>query len=285
MQNKEFNMVTSDGTFLVGRLWKPSVSPHSVICLVHGIGEHSGRYDNWARRFNEQGVMVYALDLRGHGLSEGKRGHIIQLSDFMNDIDSLVRRVKYNWSELPIFLYGHSMGGNLVLNFILRKRFKLAGGIISSPWLKLVHPPSSIMLKGAQWADYFMPALRLKTGIRSTQLSSEKEVQEQKEHDPLVHDKISLRLFLELSKGANEIISRANRITIPMFFAHGTEDDITDLATTRQVADKVSGPSVFLPVEGARHEIHNEPGADNLFTSINGWMKQICNPELKKEHA
>ncbi|MGQ1890368.1 lysophospholipase [Thermophagus sp. OGC60D27] len=289
MQNKEFNMVTSDGAFLVGRFWKPKGAPHAVVCLVHGIGEHSGRYDSWARRFNEQGVLVYAVDLRGHGLSEGRRGHINHLSDFMNDIDSLIKRVKYNWSELPLFLYGHSMGGNLALNFLLRKRQDIAGAIISSPWLKLVHPPSSFVLKGAYWADYFMPSFRVKTGIRSSQLSCVAEVQSQSDRDPLMHHKISLRLFLELSRGADQVIKKAKRIETPLFFAHGTNDDITDFETTRYLAEMTGGTTRFFPVEGARHEIHNEPGAEILFSGISLWMKESMKRtwqgSTQKEHV
>lgn len=274
MQNKDFNLVTSDGTFLIGRFWKPDTAPHAVVCLVHGIGEHSGRYDNWARRFTEQGIMVYSVDLRGHGLSEGRRGHISRLSDFLDDIGSLVKRVKHNWDELPVFLYGHSMGGNLVLNFLLRKRQDFSGAVISSPWLKLKHPPSEIVLRTAALADHFMPGLRLNTGIKSFQLTSVEKTQVESDRDPLMHHKISLRLFFELSRGADEVFGKAARITIPVFLAHGTDDDITDIGTTQQLAEKIGGNATFYKVQGARHEIHNEPGANELFSEISLWMEK-----------
>jgi alpha-beta hydrolase superfamily lysophospholipase len=274
MQNREFNLVTSDGTFLIGRYWKPDTAPQAVVCLVHGLGEHSGRYDNWARRFTEHGIMVYSVDLRGHGLSEGRRGHISRLSDFMDDIGTLVKRAKHNRDELPLFLYGHSMGGNLVLNFLLRKRQDFSGAVVTSPWLKLKHPPSEIILRTATWAVHFMPAVRFNTGIKSSQLTCVEETQIESDSDPLMHHKISLRLFYELSRGADEVLYKAAHLTIPVFLAHGTDDEITDARTTQQLAEKIGGNATFYNVKGARHEIHNEPGSNELFFRILSWMEK-----------
>ncbi|PWD99211.1 alpha/beta hydrolase [Marinilabilia rubra] len=282
MQNREFNLVASDGTFLVGRFWKPSGYPAAVICLVHGIGEHSGRYHSWAQKFCNDGFMVYSVDLRGHGLSEGKRGHIDHLSNYLDDINSLVRRVKHNWDDIPIFIYGHSMGGNLVLNFLLRKRQDFSGAIITSPWLKLVHPPSPIVLKLAETLDKIFPKLIFHTGIKSTQLTSDTNEQETSDNDSLMHGRISLRLFNELHKSAEELIERSSRIVIPVFFAHGTRDEITDIETTRNLADKLGETATFYDAQDAKHEIHREPVSDKLFESVTCWIDLV----LKRvEHA
>lgn len=282
MQNREFNLVASDGMFLIGRYWKPNGYPRAVICLIHGIGEHSGRYHNWAGKFCSEGFMVYSVDLRGHGLSEGKRGHIDHLSNYLDDIYSLVRRVKHNWEDLPLFIYGHSMGGNLVLNFLLRKRQDFSGAIVTSPWLKLVKPPSPFFRKLAVSLDKVFPKLIFHTGIKSSQLTSDANQQSESDKDPLMHGCISLRLFNELNKSAVELIERSSRLTIPVFFAHGTKDEITDFETTRQLADKIGGSAFFYSASDARHEIHREPVADKLFINITTWMEYA----LKKlEHA
>ncbi|WP_462319588.1 alpha/beta hydrolase [Marinilabilia sp.] len=273
MQNREFNLVASDGTFLIGRFWKPNGYPRAVICLIHGIGEHSGRYHYWAGRFCSAGFMVYSVDLRGHGLSEGKRGHIDRLSNYLDDINSLVRRVKHNWEELPLFIYGHSMGGNLVLNFLIRKRQDFSGAIVTSPWLKLVHPPSPFVVKLAASLDKVFPKLTFHTGIKSSQLTSDSTEQNESDKDSLMHGFISLRLFNELNKSAQEPMERSSRLSIPVFFAHGTNDEITDFETTRKLAEKLSESATFYAAPDARHEIHREPVADNLFENISNWME------------
>lgn len=274
MQKKEFNLVTGDGTFLIGHFWEPDEYPHAIISLVHGIGEHCGRYDAWARRFCEKGYMVYAVDLRGHGLSEGKRGHIRHLGNYLDDISSLVRRVKHNWSELPHYIYGQSMGGNLVLNFLLKKRQDFAGAIITSPWLKLVHPPKSMLQKTAKALDKVMPRFVFHTGIKSSQLTSILDFQLDCANDSLMHDKISLRLYNQLNNSASELMHLGSRYTIPLFFAHGTNDDITDFYATRDLAEKIGEHATFFAAEGARHELHHEPVSDQLFNYLSLWMEK-----------
>lgn len=275
MQSKEFNLVAGDGNFLIGRVWAPEGRPHAVVCIVHGIGEHSGRYNLWAKRFCEQGVLVYSVDLRGHGLSEGRRGHVDHLNNYLDDISSLIRLVKHNWDELPVFLYGHSMGGSLVLNYLLRKRQDFAGAVITSPWLKLVNPPSAFVCKAAAMLNHFFPKMVFGTGIKASQLSSDVEKQKSSSEDKLMHHKISVRLFNELNAANDFVLQRASRFVIPMFFAHGSADSLTDFSTTRDLADKIGGNASFYGARNMRHELHFEPVADDLFFFLNSWMSDI----------
>ncbi len=272
MQHKEFNLVTADGVFLIGHLWKPVEKPRASIIIVHGIGEHSLRYDSWAKKFCEHGYIVYSVDLRGHGLSEGRRGHIDNLNNYLDDISCLVRRVKHNWDEVPVFLYGHSMGGNIVLSFLLRKRQDFAGAIITSPWLKLVNPPSSFFQKVAAYMNYFFPGMTFSTGIKSKELSSVPKLQKASDCDKLMHHKISVRLFNELNRSSLMILERHSRFYIPMFFAHGTSDVITDFGATRQLADKIGENARFFGAKNARHELHCEPVAEDLFFFVSSWL-------------
>ncbi|WP_291860791.1 alpha/beta hydrolase [Marinilabilia sp.] len=279
MQSKEFNLVSGDGAFLIGRLWKPAGNPHAVICIVHGIGEHSGRYDVWANRFCEQGFLVYAVDLRGHGLSEGRRGHIDHINNYLDDISSLIRLVKHSWEGLPVFLYGHSMGGSLVLNFLLKKRQDFAGAVITSPWLRLVNPPSQLIQKAASVWNYLFPRMTFRTGIKANELSSIPEQQKSSDADKLMHHKISVRLFCELNRAARDVLDRPSRFSIPLFFAHGTADSITDFKTTRQLSDKIGENAGFYGAKNARHELHCEPVADDLFFFLTSWISEILKNE------
>lgn len=272
MQSSEFNLVASDGTFLIGRLWKPAGDAVAVICIVHGIGEHSGRYDQWAKLLCQQRFLIYSVDLRGHGKSEGRRGHIDHISNYLDDIGSLIRLVKHNWDELPVFLYGHSMGGNLVLNFLLKKRQDFAGAVITSPWLKLVNPPAPFIQKAASFFDHFFPKMAFSTGIKSDELSSIPEQQKSSDTDKLMHHRISVRLFNELNRSAKEILDHPSRFVIPLFFAHGTADVITDFSTTRQFSESVGDNAGFYGAKNARHELHCEPVADDLYFFLTSWI-------------
>jgi alpha-beta hydrolase superfamily lysophospholipase len=278
MEHKEFNLVSKDGTYLAGRFWKPSGYPRASLCIVHGIGEHSGRYDSWARKFCDKGIMVYAIDLRGHGHSEGQQGHIDHLSDFFDDINALVRRSKRNWGNLPQFIYGHSMGGALVLSFLLKRRQDFSGAIISSPWLQLVKPPGAFIQKMATFLDKVLPRISFHTGIKSTQLTQEAESQAQTDNDKLMHHHISVRLFNQLNGATSQVLKQANGFNLPLFFSHGSADTLTSFEATRHYATRVGSMATFFPSEGASHEVHREANADEFFEGIMRWME----PKLKK---
>ncbi len=272
MQNQKFNLVTRDKTLLIGRLWKPVNYPRIIVCMIHGIGEHSGKYEAWAQKFCESGMMVYSVDLRGHGLSEGKRGHINKLSDYFDDISSLLKRIKNEWGSLPVYIYGHSMGGNVVLSYLLDEHQDFCGAIITSPWLQLVKPPSSFLQKLAFSLDQILPSAVFKTGIKSSQLTSDVKLQEESDKDELMHGKISVRLYTELAKAATNVLEKFINPEIPVFLAHGTDDEITDFETTRNLAKRLGEQATFFKAEEARHELHLEPVADELFDALFDWI-------------
>lgn len=267
-----FNLVSSDGSALKGRFWKPKNHPIATICLIHGIGEHSGRYDFWARRFCKQGIMVYALDYRGHGMSAGKQGHINQLSDFLDDIGALVRRCKRNHRDIPSYIYGHSMGGNLVLSYLIKRRQDFYGAIITSPWLGLIKPPSPLKLKAAKLINHIYPAFSTSTGIKSNRLSSLEKNQQLADKDPFMHGRITIRTFFELSKSAKSIMANSARISIPMIICHGESDNVTRCDLSEKLA--ASNPKLcsFISYPNALHELHNEPVSDQLFNDILSWI-------------
>lgn len=268
-----FNLVSKDGTILQGRYWKPTEFPKATICLVHGIGEHAARYDAWARRFCEHGIMVYSVDYRGHGESEGKRGVVNSIAELNDDINAMVRRCKRSWSEIPNFIYGHSMGGILTLNYMVKRRSDFEGAIITSPWLSLVNPPSEGKIKALKWLDLLWPSLTFSTGIKSEQMSSESAKKEDADNDPLMHSRISVRLFNSVATRADEMVKFKLNIRVPIFLAHGMADPITDPMTTKRWAEKYAPLTQFKGYDGALHELHNEPVADELFNDILQFIK------------
>ncbi|GAO28016.1 alpha/beta hydrolase [Geofilum rubicundum] len=271
--HQTFNLVSKDGTVLRGHFWKPNGYPVATICLVHGIGEHAGRYDHWARRFCQQGIMVYALDYRGHGASEGKRGHVNSMTELMDDLGVLVRRCKRNWGEIPGFIYGHSMGGNLVLNYLNVRRQDFTGGIISSPWLKLVHPPKPIWQKLGQWLDGLIPGWVLSTGIKSSQMTSVLSEREETDKDSLMHGRISIRLFNEVNRSSQRLLGDQVHIHIPLLLFHGERDPITHMEGSARFFENHKDICTFHTYADALHELHREPMADEVFKDIMDWVK------------
>lgn len=273
VNHQVFNLISTDGTVLKGRYWKPNSFPIATICLVHGIGEHAARYDSWARRFCAEGIMVYALDYRGHGASEGKKGVINSIAELNDDINALVRRCKRSWSEIPNFIYGHSMGGALVLNYLIKRRNDFEGAIITSPWLELVHPPSEFKIKVLKWLDLIRPSLTFSTGIKSDQMTSESVKKQDADNDPLMHSRISVRLFNQVNTRAQEVLTNKLNIKVPILLAHGLADPITQPMTTKKWAEKHAPQTQFVGYENALHELHNEPVADELFNDILQFIK------------
>ena len=146
MNNKSTAYASFDGMKLSGYIWEPKENPKAIINLVHGFGEYSARYDQWAMRFTEKGYLVHAIDYRGHGRSDGRRGHVSKFDEFLNDIGVLVEESKKLYPQLPQYIYGHSLGGNIVTNYILKREHEFKGAIISSPWYSLSFSPSAFML-------------------------------------------------------------------------------------------------------------------------------------------
>ncbi|ASB49495.1 alpha/beta hydrolase [Alkalitalea saponilacus] len=282
ISHQTFNLVSRDGTVLQGRYWKPGQSPIATVCLIHGIGEHALRYDTWARRFCDAGFMIYALDYRGHGLSEGNKGHIDHISDLLDDIGALVRRSKRNFGEIPAFLYGHSMGGTLVLEFLVKRRQDFAGAIISSPWLKLIKPPSRFIQNAGKWLDPICPEVTFSTGIKSTHMTSLPQKKENADKDPLMHGRISIRMFNEINKCTESLIEWQNPVRTPLLFLHGISDPLTKPEASESIANKNTQLYKFIGYENTLHEIHNEPIADQAFEDINNWMSQIILNRLPK---
>jgi len=184
MKHSKFKFKTFDGLQLFARSWQPEAKPRAVICLIHGMGEHSGRYTHVADQLTQTGYTLLSFDLRGHGQSQGPRGHTPSYEALLNDINSLLNEADKNFPELPRFLYGHSLGGNLVLNYVLHRQPKLKGVIVTDPWLRLAFEPPRFKIILAQITNYIWPSFSQKNGLDTKTLSRDPEVVHAYENDP-----------------------------------------------------------------------------------------------------
>jgi alpha-beta hydrolase superfamily lysophospholipase len=215
--------------------------------LVHGHGEHVARYDHVAAVLTEKGYAVLGSDLRGHGKCGGPRGHTPSYEALMDDIDCFSQQVDQRYANLPRFLYGHSLGGNLVLNYALRRKPDLRGVIATGPWLKLAFDPPASQVKLGRLMNSIAPGFTQHSKLDTSGLSHDQAVVSAYNHDPLVHDKISARLFVEIYETGLWALEHAAEFPLPLLLMHGAADPITSAKASQEFAEK-AGEKVTLKV-------------------------------------
>ncbi len=277
MQESEFKIMTEDGLTLYGRRWEPPSTPRGIVCLVHGLGEHCGRYANVARHLTGNGFAVAALDLRGHGRSEGRRGHTPGYGALMNDLSLLVREGKRLYPGLPCHLYGHSMGGNLVLNFALRVTSPINGVIASAPMLRMAFDPSFWKTIIGNTMRRVWPAMQMSSGLDAEDLSRDPHVIRAYREDPLVHDRVTLSFF-GIQDAGLWALEHAPDLAVPALIMHGDADRITSCGASRAFAAASGGVCTLKIWEGFHHEIHNEPGKERVLGYLIRWLGSVRPP-------
>ena len=246
----------------------------AVILLVHGLGEHSGRYAGWASRFNERGVSLRAFDLPGHGRTPGRWGVIPSPEKVYDNIDVMLGEISAEMPGVPVFVYGHSLGGGIVLNWLIRRNPAITGAIVTSPWVLLSETPPALKVFLAKIGGTLMPGMTQASGLKTGYLSRDPEVVEAYRHDALVHGQISAGLYLWITGAAEETLARAGEISVPLLLAHGRDDMITSPSGSVQVAGSAPRATLKLWDEGY-HELHNDLLKEEHFEFIIEWMDTL----------
>ncbi len=255
------------------RHWKVD-GAKAVVCIVHGLGEHIGRYGHVAKFLSENGLATLGLDHQGHGKTPGKRGHSEGLDSMLDDISNLLQYAGELYPNTPIFLYGHSMGGNLVLNHVLRRNPKLNGVIATDPWIRLPNPPSPFLVGFAKIMCYIAPQHTQSNGLDISGLSNDRAVIEAYKNDKLVHGLVSVKLGYGLLKGANWLNQFSGNAHCPTLLMHGENDPITSPHATSEFAQRLTGDVTFKLWPGLKHEIHNEPQQGEVLAYLVEWVQQ-----------
>ncbi len=246
--------------------------PKAIIAMVHGQGEHIGRYDHVAQWFNAREIGFMGYDHQGFGKSEGKRGHVNSVEDYLDDISILLSEVRQRYPDAPIFLYGHAMGGNLALNFLLKRLPEINGAIVSAPWIRLAFeaPKAKVIL--GKLLRKVLPDLRLPTGIAAKFISHDAAVVDAYLKDPLVHDKVSASAGISMMEAANWLNQYQGAVPAPLLLMHGSGDKLTSFAASREFCQRVKGDVTFKEWPGFYHEIHNEPEQLEVFQTTYDWL-------------
>lgn len=274
MLHKQDFLTSSDGLNLFWQAWEPTGAVHGTVCLVHGLGEHSGRYAHVAAAFTTAGLSLHAIDLRGHGLSEGPRGHTPSLAQWFDDIDLLLRGAS---PDRPLFLYGHSLGGILILSYGIHRRSQLTGIISTGPVLRISAevPPLKAVL-GKILAGLW-PTFSQRSGLIAADLSHDQEVVQAYIDDPLVHDWISSRLFVEMIAAGQDTLEKAADFQLPVLLYHAQIDRLTDRTATEDFYTKIGSTDKTLHIwPNLYHEVHNEPEKDQVLAEMIEWIITRC---------
>lgn len=273
MKEVELKWQSSDSLNFYVKVWEPEETPNAVICLVHGIGEHINRYNQWAAAFVDAGYAVIGFDQRGHGRSEGKRGHTPSYNLLLQDIELLLIKSRERYGDIPHILFGQSLGGNLVLNYVLRKELKPTCVIASSPWLRLAYEIPAIQDKMGRILIRVLPGLIQKSKLNVNDLSRDPEAVKRYMEDPLVHNKVSLNLGFSSIDAGSWALENAGKLDVPVLLMHGDSDKITSHRATIEFSQKVKSFTWLKIWEGLVHELHNEPEKKAVFSFMLNWIK------------
>ncbi|WP_300007436.1 alpha/beta hydrolase [Pseudonocardia sp.] len=260
------------GVELFWQGWLPAGDPAGVLLLCHGLGEHSGRYGHVVDALAPDGWAVYGLDHRGHGRSGGRRAHLDHYADWLDDFDAFRRLVVARHPGLPVFLLGHSMGGQIALAYALDHGADLRGLVLSAPALASNAVPKAAVpvLRGlARLAPTLRPA-----GIDATKISKDPAVVAAYQADPLVHrGNPTLGLSSALFAQFDVLPERARELRLPLLLQHGTLDVLTDPAGTRRLEATSGSPDQTVHwYEGLWHEIYNEPERGAPLADLREWL-------------
>ncbi len=271
----EFSWESNKKEKIQGYSWQPQNHPKAAVIIVHGLGEHSNRYKHVIDFFNSNHIAVYSFDIIGHGKSGGKRGHADSYDAIVSDIMRTLSIVKKENAGIPVFVYGHSLGGALALYMALRTKPEVNGYIITSPGLIPADPPVGLRLFLAKSMDKIWPSFTLNNKLYRPGLSRDTSVVDAYNADPLVHPLISTRLGMQFLTKGTWVIAQANELSNPTLLMQGTQDRLVDPAGTKRFSE--NAPKTLLTYkewDGYYHELHNEPEKNLVLEAILSWINK-----------
>ena len=268
MKHETIKWKSNDNLEIFGQYWKTDQAEKAVIALVHGFGEHSGRYQHVAEMFGANGYSVIALDHRGHGQSGGQRGHTPTYEHIMQDLDNFILKVHDIFPEQKIILYGHSMGGGFVANYLIRNKPQVIGGILTGPFFRTASPPPAFQLFLGKIMQNIWGAFPDKAKVPPEYISKDKAVVDKYAQDPLVHNNMSAKLGMSLLATGEYAIEHAAEVAVPLYILHGEEDKLTDYKASIDFKNNAGNNVTLDTLPGLYHEIHNEPEQQMVFEKI-----------------
>jgi alpha-beta hydrolase superfamily lysophospholipase len=269
---REGTLHSADGTELHWRAWEIE-RPRATFAVVHGLGEHSGRYERFARAMARRGFSTFAVDLRGMGKSAGGRGQVGAWSDWVKDAETFVGHVEQHASAGEVVPLGHSFGGVVVLSGVLHENLQPRRFVLSNPALKPKVEVPGWKIAVGRAASRWLPNLTLSNEVDPKTVSRDPDVVHAYSADPLVHDKISARLYTEWMRATEEIQRRAAEFRVPFLLSLGDADQLIDHQASLDFANHAVNAHPTVRVWAGRyHEPFNDLEADEVFDGIAAWF-------------
>jgi len=268
---REGTIASADGTKLSYRAW-PKADAELTFAVVHGLGDHARRYERFAQAMTRYGFGTFAVDLRGHGKSAGSRGHVGKWSQWTDDVAAFVEHVEGVVGREVVPL-GHSFGGAALLSTVLEHKLPNTNRfVLSSPALRLKVSVPALKLTLGKAASKILPRLTLNNEVDPRTLSRIPEVVEAYRTDPLVHSKISLRMYSEWTDACQRIFVRAGEIRLPFLILAGTDDRLIDPEGSKELHQLAPSVSELSLLDGRYHEPFNDLDNEEVFSVIAHWL-------------
>lgn len=276
---EDFHLIAADGTQLEGTAWPvKSGSPRAVLPWLHGFAEHRKRYHHFAEWMADHDVAVAAIDLRGHGGSQGKRGHIKSFDGYLQDARVFLNWILKNYPNIPVFLGAHSNGGLVAARFLQEEGTglidSLRGAVMTGPFFEVATPVAPATISIARFVSKVIPTLGIPTNIPPEAVSHSAEIVKAYANDPLVFSKATARWVVETMNNQAEALNKAADVKLRLLILQGMADSIVNPAASKQFFETASSQDKeWIPYEGLYHELLNENEREDVYTTILKWLE------------
>lgn len=276
MQHAEGRFRGAGGIELYYQSWRPESEPPAVVALVHGVGEHSGRYGNVVAPLVDDGYAAYGYDLRGHGVSPGPRVHVDRWAEYRDDLSAFLSLVAKQVPGRPLVVYGHSLGALVVLDYLLQGQQGLSGAIVSGSPIEPAGVTKAYLVAAARVLSGVLPRFSVDLRLDTAALSRDLEVVKAYRADPLVTSRATMRWGTESLDAVRRIKEGMSRIDVPLLVLHGEADGLNRAEGARELYEAVRSPDKTLRIyPGGYHEPHNDIGHEQVVADVREWLARL----------
>lgn len=275
MKHSEGKFKGAGGLELYYQCWQPDGQPRAVVVIVHGIGEHSGRYMNVVNQLVPHGYAVYSFDNRGHGRSPGQRGYLNAWAEFREDVRAFLKKVREQEPGRSVFLMGHSLGSLIVGDYVLRDPSGLKGTILSGLATEPAGAAPAYLVAIARLLSRLWPTFSMASGLEAAAISRDPAAVQAYQADPLVHDRVTPRYGTEALATVEWVKTHASEMKIPVLLLHGGADRLVSSAGSQRFFEAVPLADKELHIyPDGYHEPHNDLQHEQVMADLEGWLER-----------
>jgi acylglycerol lipase len=271
----EGSLPTADGLKLYYQSWRnPSAVPRAGLIILHGLKDHSSRYSELATRLAQRGFSVYGLDLRGHGHSEGRKVYVRDFTDYIDDLENFLFLVRKESQGMPLFLFGHSMGGTISTRLVMTKGLDVRGLILSAAATQPGADINPVLIRAIKILGAILPGLAI-MNLPNALFSRDPKVVEAMSSDPLIYQKKGpARTAAQFLGAMQRVQKQPEKVVVPILILHGTADRLTNPAGSQRLeANAGSKDKTLRLYPGLYHDLLHEPEKEQVITDILNWLE------------